>query len=150
MKIRAALPADTEQLAEMWFALWPHGTLESHRDDIGRIFAGTFSTLPMTQLVAENGDGRLVGFVDVGLRSHADACDPRRPAGFIEGWFVAPEFRRTGIGAALVRAAEEWAREQGCVEMASDALIDNVTSHLAHAALGYQIVERAVHFRKQL
>ena len=134
----------------MWLALWPDGTPESHGDDIERIFAGTASTLPAVQFVAENDDGNLIGVLQVGLRSHADACDPRAPVGFIEGWYVAPEFRRRGVGAALVRAAEDWARAQGCVEMASDAQLDNVASHYAHGALGYEIVERAVHFRKQL
>jgi aminoglycoside 6'-N-acetyltransferase I len=34
--------------------------------------------------------------------------------------------------------------------MASDALIDNIPSQRAHEALGYQVVDRCVHFRKLL
>ena len=47
-----------------------------------------------------------------------------------------------------MRAAEDWARARGCAEMASDALIDNSESEKAHAALGFEIVDRCVHFRK--
>ena len=47
-----------------------------------------------------------------------------------------------------MRAAEDWARAQGCVEMASDALIDNSESEKAHMALGFEVVDRCVHFRK--
>src|SRR5687767_8774541 len=65
-----------------------------------------YSTLPLVSFVAEAEDGRLAGFIEVGLRSHADACDGRRAVGFIEGWFVSADFRRQGIGRALVDAAE--------------------------------------------
>ena len=46
-----------------------------------------------------------------------------------------------------MRAAEEWARAQGCVEMASDALIENERSQRAHEALGFDVADRCVHFR---
>ena len=46
--------------------------------------------------------------------------------------------------------AEAWAVEQGYREMASDALIDNITSHKAHKASGYIEGDRVVGFRKVL
>ncbi|HWG17323.1 MAG TPA: hypothetical protein VN678_05640 [Acidobacteriaceae bacterium] len=49
-----------------------------------------------------------------------------------------------------MRAAEEWARAHGAREMASDALIDNEPSELAHRALGFEVVDRCVHLRKSL
>ena len=49
-----------------------------------------------------------------------------------------------------MRSAEDWARAQGCLEMASDALIDNQASQRAHAALGFEVVDRCVNFRKAL
>jgi aminoglycoside 6'-N-acetyltransferase I len=70
--------------------------------------------------------------------------------GFVEGWFVREEHRGKRIGAALMRAAEDWARAQGCVEMASDALIDNLESESAHKSLGFEVVDQCVHFRKAL
>jgi aminoglycoside 6'-N-acetyltransferase I len=70
--------------------------------------------------------------------------------GYIEGWFVVESARGQGIGARLSKAAEDWAREHGCVEMASDALIDNAQSQRAHEALGFDVVDRCVHFKKHL
>ena len=58
--------------------------------------------------------------------------------------------RRRGVGTALIRAAEEWARQQGYREFASDARLDNTTSQLAHGALGFIEIERAVLYRKHL
>jgi len=84
------------------------------------------------------------------VRSQADGCDPSRPGGFVEGWFVQEEFRNRGVGSELMRSAEDWPRGQGCLEMASDALIDNEGSQRAHEALGFDVVDRCVHFRKGL
>jgi aminoglycoside 6'-N-acetyltransferase I len=107
-------------------------------------------TLPGVILVSQNEVGTLIGFLEVGLRSHADGCNPTRPVGFVEAWFVQEAFRNRGVGRELMRAAEDWARSLGCVEMASDALIDNEGSHSAHEALGFEVVDRCVHFRKGL
>ncbi|HEY3624744.1 MAG TPA: GNAT family N-acetyltransferase [Terracidiphilus sp.] len=104
----------------------------------------------MIRLIAEGERGTLIGFVEAGMRSHADGCDTRRQVGFVEGWFVREEHRGKGIGRALMGAAEDWARSQGCREMASDALIDNAGSERAHLALGFEIVDRCIHFRKTL
>jgi aminoglycoside 6'-N-acetyltransferase I len=92
----------------------------------------------------------LIGFLEVGLRSHADGCNPLKPVGYVEGWFVREAFRNQGAGRELMRAAEGWARAQGCVEIASDVLIDNPGSQRAHSALGFEVVDRCVHFRKTL
>jgi aminoglycoside 6'-N-acetyltransferase I len=54
------------------------------------------------------------------------------------------------IGRELVYNAEQWARERGCVEMASDTWLDNEASISAHLKLGYEEVERLVHFVKRL
>ena len=107
-------------------------------------------TMPLAIFVAEAGDGRVMGFVEVDLRSHADGCDPAQPVGYIEGWYVAEDYRQTGVGKRLVAKAEDWARSHKCVEMASDAVIDNAISQRAHEALGYEVVDRCVHYRKRL
>jgi aminoglycoside 6'-N-acetyltransferase I len=112
--------------------------------------SGMSGTLPGAILVSYDGDGALTGFIEVGLRSHADGCDTAVPVGFVEGWFVYEPFRERGIGRELIRAAEQWARMQGCVEMASDTWIDDERSQRAHEALGYEVVDRCVHFRKSV
>jgi aminoglycoside 6'-N-acetyltransferase I len=149
LQIRQVREADFTGLAAMRAALWPEEGPEAHERDLRLVLESSSAANPYIVLVAEV-DGHLVGFADVSLRSRADGCDPRRPAGYLEGWFVAEERRREGIGSALVRTAEEWAREMGCTEMASDTWIDNVDSQRAHEALGFEVVSRVVTFRRSL
>jgi aminoglycoside 6'-N-acetyltransferase I len=148
--VRLGGAADTDVVARMFFELWPDAALAEHREEAALILAGTPpSTLPLVVFVAEAGD-EVIGFIEVGLRSHADGCDTRQPVGFIEGWYVAPEHRGNGVGRALMRAAEHWARAQGCLELASDTWIDHESSRRAHEALGFEVVDRCVHFKKAL
>jgi aminoglycoside 6'-N-acetyltransferase I len=149
--VRQAQPADRFELAKMRAMLWPESSLEEQRSEADALLStGMSGTLPAAVFVSQDADGVLTGFLEVGLRSHADGCDTTHPVGFIEGWFVHEEARGRGAGRELMRAAEEWCRRQRCRELASDALIDNQDSQHAHQALGFEVVDRCVHFRKSL
>jgi aminoglycoside 6'-N-acetyltransferase I len=135
----------------MFHALWPSGSVEEHGKEVRSLVDGSARlTMPIAVLVAEAEREGVIGFVEVDLRSHADGCDPAQAVGYVEGWYVVEEYRRSGVGAQLIASAEEWARGFGCVEMGSDALIENDVSQRAHAALGYEVVDRCVHYRKRL
>ena len=99
--------------------------------------------------VAERSDGGLCGFLEAGTRPFADGCDSQ-PVGYIEAWFVDADHRRQGLGRALAAAAEQWARQQGLREVASDTAIQNEIGLMAHQALGYVEKERLIHFAKRL
>lgn len=153
VQIRPACPSDLDQLARMCAELWPQSSADEHAQERRLILEGKADrvlTMPISILVAEAGGGTLVGFVEVDLRSHADGCDPAQAVGYIEGWYVAEEYRVRGLGRKLIAEAERWARSHQCIEMASDALIDNEVSQRAHEALGYEVVDRCVHYRKKL
>jgi aminoglycoside 6'-N-acetyltransferase I len=149
--IREAQPGDECDLAAMMFALWPDGSIDEHRAEAESLIRTRMcGTLPGTFFVAVEENQPLRGFIQVGLRSHADGCDVSRPVGYIEGWFVEERFRGAGIGRRLMDAAEEWSRGMQCTEVASDALLENEASQRAHCALGFEVVDRVVTFRKWL
>jgi aminoglycoside 6'-N-acetyltransferase I len=106
------------------------------------------SLLPKIVFVCERASGLLAGYIEVSVRNYAEGCDGATP--YVESWFVDDDVRGVGIGAALMTEAEDWARSRGYREIASDALLDNVSSQKAHKALGFEEVERTVHFRKNL
>ena len=124
-------------------ALWPAA---GHDGEVAAYFAGT---IPGATFVAEGAAGGLAGFVEVGTRSYAEGCESR-PVAYIEGWYVDPDARRSGVGTALIRAAETWARELGLREIASDVEPDNDASLQTHRALGYEEVGAIVCFRRVL
>jgi aminoglycoside 6'-N-acetyltransferase I len=116
-------------------ALWP-GKPEDHVANIERFFAGQ-AREPLAVLMAFNQQGEATGFIELSIRSYVEGCVTDRVA-FIEGWYVDPGARRGGVGAALVRAAETWARAQGCTELGSDAEVDNLDSANVHRAVGFE------------
>ena len=149
MLVRALEPRDLDAWAAMRGALWPDEDIEELRRECADYCTPGTSRLLEAIFVAETSGGALRGFVELSLRPYADGCRSS-PVPFVEGWYVAPGARREGVGGALIAAGEAWAKDGGYTEIASDALIENIISIGAHAALGFEEVERAVRFRKTL
>lgn len=133
---------------ELRCALWPDGSADEHRAEIDKYFEGRLDE-PVQVLVAVDMHGTIAGLVELSIRSSAAGCVTNR-IGYLEGWYVRPEVRCLGIGRALVAAAENWARRQGCTEFASDADPMNSASLAAHGAIGFEAVGDGRHFRKTL
>lgn len=91
-----------------------------------------------------------LGFAEASIRSDYVNGTSGSPVAFLEGIFVEPGARRTGIARGLVEAICAWAREHGLSELASDADLTNTTSHAVHDALGFSETERVVFFRMSL
>ncbi len=148
--VRSAEPRDEQALLRLRAALWPEEKPEECLLEVRLLVTGiTPVLLPYKVLIAEMEEA-VVGFVEVALRSYVDGCETGRPVGFVEGWYVAPEFRRRGVGRSLIEAAEAWCREQGCHEIGSDTWIDNEVSQQAHGAVGFEEVERSITYRKSI
>ena len=145
MKVRAYAESDWAEWLRMSVALFPEYTQEDLANGMREFRTRSDGEV----FVIDRGNGLLAGFVEAGSRPYAEGCDTS-PVGYVEAWYVDGDVRRQGYGRALLFAAEDWARQQGYREMASDALLDNETSHRAHRAAGYAEVERIVTFRKVL
>lgn len=143
--IRHATPADKPEWLRMRLLLWPFGTAEGFSEDMDDLLA---DSLTPVFVVARTG-GSLGGFLEAGTRKYAEGGESS-PVGYIEGWYVDEDLRGQGIGKALVRAAEDWARSRGLTEMASDTWLENEASIQAHLKMGYSEAERLVHFIKKL
>ena len=146
MLIRSATPADVPAWLALRAALWPDYPAVQLAAEVDEFLAhpDQFATF-----FAQTDDGTLVGFAEASIRRCADGCETQN-VGYLEGWYVALEFRRQGVGRRLVKAAEAWARSNGCREMASDCQLDNAISEQAHHRLGFKEAERLIHFHKPL
>jgi aminoglycoside 6'-N-acetyltransferase I len=143
--IRRATNADNPEWLRMRQTLWPDEIEYLNFEEMDAMLAD-----PLTPVfLAVRPDGKLGGFLEAGTRKYAEGGESS-PVGYLEGWYVDEDLRSQGVGRALVRAAEDWARSQGLTEMGSDTWLDNEGSIQAHGRLGYQETERLVHFLKRL
>jgi len=147
VRVRPVEAGDAAAWACLRRALWPDDGAQ-HEREIKEFLEAPRRT-PLQVFVAVDSDGSMLGFAELSIRNYAEDCETDRVA-YLEGWYVVPGARRTGIGRTLVDAAEEWGRSQGCVEFASDAAIDNEDSAAAHRALNFTETAQIRCFRKDL
>jgi aminoglycoside 6'-N-acetyltransferase I len=144
IEIRQAMPADVRDWAKMRHALWPAEDVGAHERELRSMPA----TAGFVGFIAFH-DKTPVGFAEASIRPFANGCDSR-PVPFLEGIWVAPEYRRKGISRKFIGACEDWARSRGFREMGSDSAQSNAFSLKAHGAWGFHETERVVYFRKKL
>ena len=145
MLVRAVTDADHSAWAEMRSKLWPDADSKELENEITSLFA---LDPPYTVYIAEE-EGKQVGFIELWVRNYAEGGPPE-PSAYVEGLWVDPEHRRSGIALALLRQAEEWARGKGFKWLGSDAELGNRDSHAWHKAAGFRTVEQLVVFGKPL
>ena len=133
------------QWVDLRCALWA----DEPREIMAREAPAILARPDMLVLVAREGDA-VMGFIEASVRRDCvNGCETS-PVAFVEGIYVAPEYRHRGAARAMIAAIERWAQKQGLRELASDALLENRQSHAMHQALGFSETERVVYFRKAL
>ena len=146
MIVRPVEKSDWQEWLRMRCLLWPSTSVAEHENEMSAYFMRGEGFLSW---VAEKSDKRLIGFLEASIREVAEDCETRN-VGYIEGWYVEPDFRRTGVGRVLVSHAAQWARAKGCKEMGSDCELENEISLKVHLGLGFEETSRLIHFRKRL
>mgnify|MGYP001975991381 CR=1 FL=1 len=148
MPIRIATSSDLAAWVALREQLWPDTPEAEHLAEAAGVLAGSPGESVAFLDLAEGGELR--AFTEAALRrDHVPGC-ATTPAAFLEGIFVRPQDRGRGIGRGLLHSVQDWARAQGCSELASDAHIDNLESHAFHRASGFEETARIVFFRRRL
>ena len=132
-------------ITKLALQLWPAHDYEELRQEMGE----TLSQPDAAFFLAFDGETP-VGFAQCQLRRDYVEGTENSPVGYLEGIFVAEDYRRQGIARALLRACEGWAGEQGCSEFASDCELTNTESLLFHLKLGFLEANRIICFTKKL
>ena len=143
-KLRAN-QTDSKQLAKLVMIIWPEHSAEE-LERIIREYLGSDDSA----VFCESRDGKLVGVALCTLRrDYVEGCKTS-PVGYLEGVSVNERYRRRGIARKLVSECEQWAREKGCCEFASDCELANRESLIFHLGVGFQEENRIICFRKTL
>lgn len=143
--IRKALSQDLPQITQLACRLWP----EHAPSDLLEEMSVLFNQGKVVFFLALEED-TAVGFAQCQLRYDYVEGTDSSPVGYLEGIYVKEEHRAQGIAKALVAACEDWARNQGCREFASDCELDNEQSLRFHLKAGFREANRIICFTKAL
>jgi len=72
------------------------------------------------------------------------------PVGYLEGIFVVEEERKKGVAKELLNACQDYVKQRGCIEFASDCELDNEESLNFHMKMGFEEANRIICFKKRL
>jgi len=89
----------------------------THRDHMGRVtrfVSGVDADERDHAFTLRDETGEVVGFIQF-TALHLDSWFFTAKCGFIREFWLRSDLRRQGHGSALLRQAEEWLREQGCL-----------------------------------
>ena len=144
MKIKKATLDESSIIAELAIHMWNSHTIEELKLDFeGYIKSGGAVFLAWNS-------NKAVGFAQCGLRHDYVEGTNSSPVGYLEGIFVTSEYRRQGSAKMLLTACQNWAKEQGCVEFASDCKLINEDSLRFHLNMGFEEANRIICFIKRL
>lgn len=143
--IRKANQEDAFPVAQLAAQLWPSQTTEEFKEEFDVLLRRT--DVAVFLCLAED---KPVGFAQCQLRHDYVEGTETSPVGYLEGIFVAEGYRSQGYAAKLLAACEQWAREQGCTEFASDCELDNTMSLAFHLRCGFTEANRIICFTKKL
>ena len=100
-------------------------------------FRGLSREVDSSVFVAQGEDGRLAGWIHVLERRFLELDRYAEIAGLV----VNAGARRSGVGRALIAAAEEWAREHGCVMVRVRSNMKRVEARPFYERMGYRVVK---------
>lgn len=145
MLIQKISKYNVEALAKLFVELWSDCILEEEIAHCKQLLASEKDMC----FIGKN-KGEYVAFIHVSLRFEHVEGAVQSPIGYIEGLYVQPDFRQVGVGNHLIQLAEEWCKEKGCTQLASDTELKNQLSINFHKNRGFRETARIVTFIKEI
>ena len=143
--LKKATSADLAVVAELAVRLWPdHGAEELEAE-----FAPMLENADCAVFLLYEAEIP-VGFAQCGLRRDYVEGTESSPVGYLEGIYVAGEYRRKGYARLMLTACEVWAKSRSCDEFASDCELYNEESLRFHMNMGFAEANRIICFVKKI
>lgn len=143
--IREMIISDAPALAAMAIKIWD----SDDKDELEQEFIDMTHDKESTCFIKFI-DAKAIGFANASLRhDYVEGCETSTIA-YLEAIYVDKEYRLLGYAKDLVNRCEEWGREQGAKEFASDCILTNNDSYKFHIAIGFKEVNRIICFKKNI
>ena len=143
--IRQAAAEEAETAAALACELWPDHSLEEMTGEYERLLSNDDAAVFLYRK-----DGEPAGFAQCQLRRDYVEGTETSPVGYLEGIWVKETERRQGIARGLEKACEQWAKDRGCTEFASDCELTNTESQAFHRAIGFEEANRIVAYVRKV
>lgn len=139
---------NVEQCIRLAYLLWP----DTDYEDLVTDFRCKLTSVNECCFLYVEGleNKEYFGFVQVSLRNDYVEGSNSTPVAYIEGIYIDERYRRKGIAKKLVEAAEVWAKDKGCTEIASDCELENKMSLDFHLGIGFEEANRIICFIKEI
>ena len=141
MEIRELHRDDVDAWVRLRGALWSDARLDALLADADRILS---SPDEICFLLIHPSRGA-VGFIEGAIHR-----GPETPYTHVEAWYVDPDFRRQGHGAALMDRLENWCLHRTICHLTSDTEAQYPISPRAHASCGFRVLTQQTIFIKEL
>lgn len=143
--VRKAGKEDIAIIADLAVLMWCDNSPEALMEEFSEILLGGEA-----QFFLKYADGVPIGFAQCQLRHDYVEGTETSPVGYLEGIFIKEGFRHQGYARELLTECEDWARQNGCEEFASDCELDNDDSFRFHKAMNFAEANRIICFTKKL
>ena len=143
--------ADVHDVASLAVNMWDGQTVDELTETFSNVVRSDNSAIFILSLDSNaNALHKAVGFAQCGLRFDYVEGTHSSPVGYLEGIYVEKPYRRQGYAKQLTEKCEQWAKEKGCREFASDCELDNEISLKFHLNAGFSESNRVICFNKQI
>jgi len=143
--IKIATKDDAVVVAKLAIQMWEDNSIEGLTEEFIELIEKDD-----VQIFIKFVENKAVGFAQCQLRYDYVEGTETSPVGYLEGIFVEEEYRGKGYAKELLSECQKWAKENGCLEFASDCELDNATSLKFHMAMGFEEANRIICFTKKL
>jgi ribosomal protein S18 acetylase RimI-like enzyme len=140
--IRDARIADSGAVARLAEQLGYSVTIEDIEARLGKLR----SRIDEITIVAENGEGVVVGWATFGITEHIHS----EPYVEVSGFIVDQDFRNNGIGKTMMDEVERWTKAKGLLTIRLHANVIRKAAHLFYQAIGFEKIKEQYAFRKEL
>lgn len=132
-------------LSELVLGLWPACDIKEEIEYWNEVLSSSDHYFALAK-----DDDKCIGFIDISIRTDHVEGSYSDKTPYLEAIYVKAEYRRKNVASILLESGENWVKNKGFRQLASDTEITNLLSQKFHQKSGFKVVNTIVCFVKDL